>query len=117
MSERPNSCSRTQISLLVSLHTLEQVSGFPAARTCAERGDSVLSAVLGRAHDEAAGVKACGCQLCAFNRGGDGAPWLMIADAKECGEGVSFFGVRRLLIAGVSAFGFLECDAMVDAGL
>ena len=25
----------------------------------------------------------------------------MVADAKECGEGVSFFGVRRLLLADV----------------
>lgn len=30
----------------------------------------------------------------------------MIADAKECGEGVSFFGVRRLLLAGTGLNSF-----------
>lgn len=29
------------------------------------------------------------------------APRVMVADAKECGEGISFFGVRRLLLADV----------------
>ena len=43
----------------------------------------------------------CECALCAFNRGGEGAPLLMIADAKECGEGVSFLGARRLLLGDV----------------
>ena len=43
----------------------------------------------------------CGCALCRYNRGGESAPRVMIADAKECGEGVSFFGVRRLLLGDV----------------
>ena len=54
-----------------------------------------------RPHDETLGRSACACALCAFNRGGDGAARVMVADAKECGEGVSFFGVRKLLLADV----------------
>lgn len=78
------------------------VRGYPAARTAAERGDTTLLPLLGAPHDEAADPSdPCRCALCAFNRGGAGAPRIMIADAKECGEGVSFFGVRRLLLGDV----------------
>ena len=77
------------------------VRGFPPARTAAERSDPTLLELLGGPHDEQAARGSCGCALCAFNRGGDGAPTLMIADAKECGEGVSFLGARRLLLGDV----------------
>ena len=81
----------------------DAVRGYPAARTAAERADATLLPLLGAPHDESAapdgggGGAPCGCALCAFNRGGDGAPTLMIADAKECGEGVSFLGARLTL--------------------
>ena len=91
---------------------LGAVRGFPPARTAAERGDPALLGLLGGPHDEQAEPGCCGCALCAFNRGGKacgecaeggegGAPTLMIADAKECGEGVSFLGARRLLLGDV----------------
>ena len=79
----------------------EHVRGFPAAKTTAERGDPALSFLLGAPHDVNAGCGACRCALCSFNRGGEGAPRVMVADAKECGEGISFLGVRRLLLADV----------------
>ncbi|KAL1523659.1 hypothetical protein AB1Y20_018594 [Prymnesium parvum] len=79
----------------------DAVCGYPAAKTAAERNDPALARLLGPAHDEFSGRELCQCALCTFNRGSSGAPWLMIADAKECGEGVSFFGVRRLLLADV----------------
>jgi len=80
----------------------DAVRGYPAARTAAERADATLLPLLGAPHDEAAEPSdPCRCALCAFNRGGAGAPRIMIADAKECGEGVSFFGVRRLLLGDV----------------
>ena len=57
--------------------------------------------MLGFPHDEARGRGGgCPCALCSFNRG-DGGANVMVADAKECGEGVSFFGVRRLILADV----------------
>ena len=82
------------------------VRGFPPARTAAEKKDLGICALLGGPHDEARGRTHCPCALCTFNRGGtlaDGspAPHVMVADAKECGEGVSFLGVRQLLLADV----------------
>ena len=91
------------------------VRGFPPARTAAERKDGAIVELLGNGHDASLGRQHCPCALCAFNRadggfGGetlgacgpcDGGPRVMVADAKECGEGVSFLGVRRLLLADV----------------
>ena len=78
----------------------EVVRGFPAARTAAEKRDVGIASLLGGGHDESRGKGSCMCALCAFNRG-DGDTRVMVADAKECGEGVSFLGVRRLLLADV----------------
>lgn len=91
----------------------ESVRGFPPARTLAERKDTQLAPLLGFAHDDSRGRSGCPCALCVFNRAeskqvadgvcsavGSGVR-VMVADAKECGEGVSFFGVRRLLLADV----------------
>ena len=78
----------------------EVVRGFPAARTAAEKRDVAIASLLGSGHDESRGKGSCTCALCAFNRG-DGGARVMVADAKECGEGVSFLGVRRLLLADV----------------
>lgn len=92
----------------------EKVRGFPPARTLAERRDAQLLPLLGFAHDESRGRASCPCALCVFNRAestkqpsgssdgnGDDGVRVMVADAKECSEGVSFFGVRRLILADV----------------
>ena len=80
----------------------QAVCGYPNAKTWSEKEDPVLSAVLGPAHDEAKGRDLCPCRLCVWNRSGDGGPRVMVADAKECGEGISFLGgVRRLLLVDV----------------
>ena len=78
-----------------------RLRGFPAARTAADKRDEALLPFLGEPHDEAAGSK-CGCALCAFNRPSS-AICVMVADAKECSEGVSFLHVRRLLLVDVPA--------------
>ena len=59
------------------------VRGFPPARTAAEKKDTAIVSLLG---EDA---------LSSFNRG-DGHARVMVADAKECGEGVSFLGVRTV---------------------
>jgi hypothetical protein len=79
-------------------HTLR---GFPAARTASDRRDEALMPFLGEPHDETAG-SACGCALCAFNNPRS-EPRVMVADAKECSEGVSFLHVRRLLLVDIPA--------------
>jgi hypothetical protein len=75
--------------------------GFPAARTAADKRDEHLLPFLGEPHDEGAGSE-CGCALCAFNRPCSPIR-VMVADAKECSEGVSFLHVRHLLLVDVPA--------------
>ena len=70
------------------------VRGFPAAKTMSERADEQLMPLLGVPHDSMARDGECRCSLCSFNRP-SGGPSIMVADSKECGEGVSFLGVRR----------------------
>ena len=87
-----------------------RVRGFPPARTFTERNDEALAPLLGLAHDEGLALASrCPCALCEFNRP-DSAARVMVADAKECGEGVSFLGVRRLLLVDVppNAVDFLQ---------
>ena len=57
---------------------------------------------LGEPHDAALGGARCGCALCTFNRPAS-AVRVMVADAKECAEGVSFLHVRKLLLVDVPA--------------
>ena len=78
----------------------DAVRGFPPARTAAEKRDVAIANLLGGSHDVTRGRAGCPCALCAFNRG-DTAARVMVADAKECGEGVSFLGVRTLILADV----------------
>ena len=56
----------------------------------------------GTPHDDTLGKDKCGCTLCAFNKQGS-AIRVCVADAKECSEGVSFLGVRHLLLVDVPA--------------
>ena len=79
----------------------QHVRGFPPARTFSEQRDESLRPLLGLPHDETAG-SSCDCSLCLFNNkratggmGGGICPHVMVADSKECGEGVSFLGVRK----------------------
>ena len=73
--------------------------GFPAARTAADKRDEALLPFLGEPHDATLGAR-CGCALCTFNRPAS-AVRVMVADAKECAEGVSFLHVRKLLLVDV----------------
>ena len=76
------------------------VMGYPPARTYSEQKDESMLALLGMPHDETR-PERCKCALCSFNKGSAGAPRVLIADSKECGEGVSFLGVRKLLLVDV----------------
>ena len=79
------------------------VRGYPYAKTPSEERDRELMQYLGQPHDEEAvqNGSPCRCALCAFNSSAPGTPSVMVADAKECGEGVSFKGVRKLLLVDV----------------
>ena len=77
-----------------------KVRGFPPAKSRAEREDPTMSQLLGAPHDEGAAKGSCKCALCTFNRQSS-AVEMIVADAMECGEGVSFLGVRRLLLLDV----------------
>ena len=66
-----------------------------------------MLSLLGERHNakaKAEGLK-CPCNLCLFNDKQHNAQGqcyrIMVADAKECSEGVSFFGVRQFLIVDV----------------
>jgi len=86
------------LRLLGAKMAVGAVRGFPHAKG-AETFDPQMYAMLGDAHCAADGA-LCKCALCGFNREGSG-PSVLVADAKECGEGVSFKGVRRLLLVDV----------------
>lgn len=74
--------------------------GGPPSST--SRWDDELKALLGDKHSEVLKARdECPCNICRFNnpsnlRGQDVR--IMVADAKFCSEGVSFFGVRELLL-------------------
>ena len=66
-------------------------------------GDEI-GPILGVKHDTLAAPGKCKCCLCEFNKAEQPAhcpPLVMVADAMECAEGVSFLGVRRLLLVDV----------------
>ena len=65
----------------------------------ADKRDEALLPFLGEPHDATLGAR-CGCALCTFNRPAS-AVRVMVADAKECAEGVSFLHVRKLLLVDV----------------
>ena len=83
----------------------DKVVGYPKVN--ANQGDSDMLKLLGQKHDSRAQAKGqpCACNLCIFNdkkanlRGEKAR--IIVADAKECSEGVSFFGVRRFVIVDV----------------
>jgi len=64
--------------------------------------DDELKALIGDKHNEAEKAKGCcGCHICKFNapKNLQGEEYrIMVADAKFCSEGVSFFGVRQLAL-------------------
>ena len=76
------------------------VRGFPPARTYAERCDADFKRLAGLPCEAGFGAGTCSCALCTYNRPG-GAARVMVADAKECTEGISFLGVRTLILADV----------------
>ena len=69
--------------------------------------DNEMLSLLGERHDAKAKALGlpCPCNLCKSNDKVNNARGqryrIMVADAKECSEGVSFFGVRRFLIVDV----------------
>ena len=69
--------------------------------------DDEMLSLLGERHDAKAKAQGrrCACNLCEFNDkqvNARGQSYrIMVADAKECSEGVSFFGVRRFLIVDI----------------
>jgi hypothetical protein len=87
-----------------------RVRGFPAARTFTERNDEALAPLLGLAHDEGLALASrCPCVLCEFNRP-DSAARVMVADAKECGEGVS---VLACVSSTCATVGLFSCSARI----
>lgn len=80
----------------------KEVVGYP--KVSIAKDDKEMENLLGEKHDSRAQAKGkpCACNLCIFNdrknnlRGEKAR--IIVADAKECSEGVSFFGVRQFLI-------------------
>jgi hypothetical protein len=96
-----------------------QVLGYPKSNSVNPKDDEMLS-LLGEKHDSKlkAGEAGCSCNLCLFNdktKNCRGEKYcIMVADAKECSEGVSFFGVRQArtlfcLHATADALSAFEC--------
>lgn len=91
---------------LIPLACAKQVLGYPKSNSVNKEDDEMLS-LLGERHDAKAKAqgRSCPCNLCKFNdklQNARGQCYrIMVADAKECSEGVSFFGVRRFLIVDI----------------
>ena len=82
------------------VHTVSEapaVAGEESAGEAAAVGKVAVKSLLGSSEESAGEAAAVGkvAGLCHV------APRVMVADAKECGEGISFLGVRRLLLADV----------------
>ena len=82
------------------VHTVSEapaVAGEESAGEAAAVGKVAVKSPLGSSEESAGEAAAVGkvAGLCHV------APRVMVADAKECGEGISFLGVRRLLLADV----------------
>ena len=82
------------------VHTVSEapaVAGEESAGEAAAVGKVAVKSQLGSSEESAGEAAAVGkvAGLCHV------APRVMVADAKECGEGISFLGVRRLLLADV----------------
>ena len=83
------------------VHTVSEapaVAGEESAGEAAAVGKVAVKSLLGSSEEsagEAAAAVGKVAGLCHV------APRVMVADAKECGEGISFLGVRRLLLADV----------------
>ncbi|KAL3928708.1 MAG: hypothetical protein SGPRY_002276 [Prymnesium sp.] len=84
----------------------DKVLGYPKSRSVNKEDEEMLS-LLGDSHNAKAKAEglSCACNLCKFNdklQNARGQCYrIMVADAKECSEGVSFFGVRHFLIVDV----------------
>ena len=93
------------LRLLCSRYGKKSVVGYPPSKVKEE--DVEMKRLLGERHDSRATAQGrpCPCNLCIFNnrkanlRGEERR--IIVADAKECSEGVSFLGVRRMLIVDV----------------
>lgn len=102
--------------LLRMLHTrfasAGRAIGYPPTKV--NDKDDELRELLGQAHDAKAKLRGeCKCNLCVFNskdnlRGEKCR--IMVADAKECSEGISFLGVRQMLVIDVpsSAIAYIQ---------
>lgn len=97
-------CPPGMVPLILSCAA--QVLGYPKSRTVNKEDEEMLS-LLGDSHNAKAKAEglSCACNLCKFNdklQNARGQCYrIMVADAKECSEGVSFFGVRHFLIVDV----------------
>ena len=86
------SCLRCSASSAASC-TLKGSMATPTIRTAAPN--------TGEQHNELPPPgERCRCSLCQLNAPGSKLR-CMVADAKECSEGISFLGVRRLLLVDV----------------
>ena len=99
------------------VHTVSEapaVAGEESAGEAAAVGKVAVKSLLGSSEESAGEAAAVGkvaglCHVSAGEAAAVGkvaglchvAPRVMVADAKECGEGISFLGVRRLLLADV----------------